>query len=199
MSYNLKTTNTELFLVPPLGIGRGLLKEHGFIGAYLGDVNKPEVKYERGIFMLFRPPNMMLFNEWIEYEKERTPWMVDDYDYDGGYVVIIYCLEERLGRDYERFLKGEYSKFSPEFKSRFTKTVPVKSHMGRTTNELSWQWRIFKKDPEIRKHWELELWDYSHESVFTDDMEVWSVPDLDEKGKEMLDITIIRGDRVAYE
>jgi hypothetical protein len=29
MSYNLKTTNTELFLVPPLGIGRNLLKEHG--------------------------------------------------------------------------------------------------------------------------------------------------------------------------
>lgn len=197
MSYNLKATNTELFLVPPLGIGRNLLKEHGFIGAYLGDVNKPEIKYERGVFMLFKPPNMAIFNEWIEYERDRTPWIVDDYDYDGGYVVIIYMLEERLARDYERFLLGEYSKLSPEFKSRFTKTVPVTSRLrGTTTNELSIQWRIFKKDPEIRKHWEQELYNYPHESVFTDDMEVWSSPTISE---EMLNIEIIRGGKVIYD
>lgn len=196
MSYNLKSTNTELFLVAPFGIGRNLLKEHGFIGAYLEDVHKPDLHPERGVFLLFKPPNMALFNEWAEYEKERTPWLVDDYDYDGGYVVMVYALEERLSRDFDRFLRGEYSKFSPEFKGRFTQTVVLRDNMGRSRKELTLQWRIFKKDPEIRKHWEQLLWDYAHESVFTEDMEVWSSPTIE---NERLDIEIIRGGQIVYE
>lgn len=188
MSYNLKTNNTTLFLVPPIGISRLKLKENGFIGAYLGDVGKPEIKYDRGVFMLFRPPNMAMFEEFMEEEKIRTPWLVEDYDYAGGYVVVIYALEEEFADDYQKFLEGRYSKFSASFKNRFTKTVRLRDNMGRGKEESSWQWRIFKKDPEIKKHWEEEL-----NVTFTDDMEVWSKPTLEE---EILNIHKIKGPRL---
>lgn len=181
---NIKATNTELFLVAPMGVARSELREHGFIGAYLGDVHKPEIKYDRGVFMLFKPENMALFNEWVEEEKERTPQLVEDYDYEGGYVVLIYVLPERMASDYEKFLKGRYSKFSREFKEMFTKMVMWKDNMGRSRNEPSIQWRIFKKDGDIRKYWEEEIG-----TTFTEDMEVWSVPSED---KEMLDINKIK-------
>lgn len=194
MSYNLKTNNTTLFLVPPLGISDVAKREHGFISAYLGDINKPEIQYERGIFMLFKPPNVVMFDDWLDDEKIRTPNLVEDYDYEDGYVVVIYILDKRFASDYQKFLEGKYSKFSMEFKSRFSKTVKLSDHMGRGRDEVTWQWRIFKKDPSIREHWEQELG-----IPFTEDMEVWSSPDTDfiKGNKEMLDIHRIKGEKYA--
>lgn len=184
MSYNLRINNTTLFLVPPLGVTEAAKAEHGFIEAYLGDVNKPEIKYDRGVFMLFKPPNVIMFDDWLDYERIRTPNLVEDYDYEDGYVVVIYVLDKRFASDYQKFLEGKYSKFSLEFKNQFAKVVKLRDNMGRSKDEITWQWRIFKKDPSIKEHWEKELG-----MPFTEEMEVWSSPTID---KEQLDIQLIK-------
>lgn len=193
MSHDYKTVKsncTTAFLVRPLGIDKSALDENGFVAAYLGDINKPEIRHEKGIFMLFKPPSMALFEDFLQMEKHRTYNIVEDYDYEGGFVIVIYLLEDEFSEDYEKFLLGQYSKFSKKFKATFPRTIKVRDNLGRIKNEEPWQWKVFKKDKELRRYWEEEF-----DTPFTGDMEVWRVPNLEE---EQLNINKIREEKDVY-
>jgi hypothetical protein len=93
--------------------------------------------------------------------------VIDDYDYEEGYVVVVYELDEKWEKDFAIIRQGKYSKVSNEFKEIFQKTVKIVKN-GLRRDEVSLQHRIFRKSNDLKEYWEEHLG-----IEFTDDMEVW--------------------------
>ncbi len=96
-------------MVPTLKIGKEVLMANGFINAYVKDAMK-EVQYENCIYLLFKPANNNLFKEFLDAEYERTTALIDDYDYNGGYVILVYTLDDKWKSDFDLIRQGKYSK-----------------------------------------------------------------------------------------
>src|SRR5687768_1231380 len=105
----LKKTSTSIFIVPTLKIDKNKLRENNFINAYIKDVKK-EVQYENAAYLLFKPEDFDDFKDFVDDEYDRTPHIIDDYDYDGGFVVLVYTLNPKYMNDFELVKKGRYSK-----------------------------------------------------------------------------------------
>ena len=170
---------TTVFMTAPLGIAKIDLIENNFIGAYIGDVQKSETEYKRGIYVLFRPIDMLTFEQFVYSEKERGATIVEDYDYEGGYVVVIYVLKPEFAADYDKFLRGNYSKFSIKFRDTF----PEKIHIDGK-DQLTLQQRVFTKDESIREYWEEQIG-----IKMEDSSEVYSSPNIEIGSDEWLDIS----------
>jgi len=179
---DIKHTITSIFMVPPLKIGKERLEENNFINAYIKDI-KREVQYDNSVYLLFRPKNLKLFNFFLEEEYERTSYLIDDYDYDGGFVVLVYALEPYFDKDWEYVMKGKYSWTSKEFQELFPKVKKIKVN-GKHRDEVSLQYKIFKKSEDLKEYWEKKL-----KFDFTPDMEYWSGFDIE---KETLNIDEIK-------
>lgn len=182
MITDIKKTITSIFFVPTLKIGKERLIKHGYINGYQTDKNR-EVQYTNCIYVLFKPDDMDAFREFLDDEYERTKYIVDDYDYEDGYVVLVYKLDTKLKKDFELVKKGKYSKTSPEFQALFTKVVKIMKN-GMMRDEISLQYRIFNKTQDLREYWETKLG-----VDFDDSMELWSVWNEEE---EILDIDKIK-------
>ncbi len=85
-----KKTITSIFMVPTLMVPKNALKQNGFINAYLDDVDR-DFKYDDDvIYVLFLPTDLAKFREFLDGEYERTTSIIEDYDYEGGFVVLVY-------------------------------------------------------------------------------------------------------------
>lgn len=162
----LKKTITSIFMVPTLRIGRDELKQNGFINAYLKDGGR-EVQYSNSIYLVFHPSNIDQFKVFLDNEYERTKAIIDDYDYEDGFVVVVYALDNKFKKDFELIKKGKYSKTSREFQALFPKVIKIRSN-GLYKDEISLQYRIFNKTEDLRKYWEDKIG-----VEFDDSMEVW--------------------------
>ena len=162
----LKKTITSIFFVPTLGIDRAHLKENGFINGYVSDLNK-DVQYENCIYLLFHPRNLDKFKEFLDNEYERTKSIVDDYDYEEGFVVVVYELDKQYDRDFALIKQSKYSKTSKHFQTLFPKIIKLK--VGNLQNDqISLQYRIFNKTEDLKQYWEDKL-----DVEFDDDVEYW--------------------------
>lgn len=162
----LKKTITTIFIVPTLKINRDDLKENGYLNGYLSDVRK-DVQYKDAVYLLFQPNNLDRFREFLDDESERTQQLIDDYDYEEGFVVLVYTLDKKWKKDFALVREGLYSKTSKDFQDIFPKVFKViKNNLHR--DERSLQHRIFTKCEELRQYWEDKL-----DITFTEDMEVW--------------------------
>ena len=162
----IKKTITSIFIVPTLSIGKERLVDNGFINGYIKDGSR-DVQYENSVYVLFKPENLDKFREFLDSEYERTKQIIDDYDYEDGYVVVVYMLNEKLENDIELIKQGKYSQTSPKFQEIFPKVVKVKKN-GLYKDEISLQYRIFNKTQDLKKFWEDKI------GVTLDpDMEVW--------------------------
>lgn len=163
---DLKKTITTIFVVPTLKINRDALKNHNFINGYIKDVRK-DVQYKDAVYLLFRPKNLDQFRYFLDEEYERTDQIVDDYDYEDGFVVLVYTLSKDFKEDFELIKKGKYSLTSEKFQKIFPKTIQlVKNGMIKEENSL--QYRIFIKSDDLREYWENKL-----AVDLKEDMEVW--------------------------
>lgn len=162
----LKKTITSIFMVPTLKIGREKLAENDFINAYIKDGGK-DVQYKNAVYLLFHPKNVDKFKQFLDDEYERTKSIVDDYDYEGGFVVVVYELNKKFGKDFTLIKQGKYSKTSKEFQALFSKVIKVKKN-GYQKDEISLQYRVFNQTQDMREYWEDKLG-----VDFDDDMEVW--------------------------
>ena len=169
-------------MVPTLGINKELLKDNGFINAYSRDGNR-DIQYENSIYLLFKPKDLDKFRGFLDGEYERTKSVIDDYDYEDGYVVVVYELNSKFKKDFALVREGLYSKTSPEFQAKFPKIVKIKRG-GLHKDEISLQYRVFNKTEDLRKYWEEKLG-----VDFEDDWEVWDGFDLD---KETLNLDKIK-------
>jgi len=153
-------------MVPTLKINRDHLYDNGFINGYIKDVRK-DVQYENCIYLLFKPENIDKFKDFLDGEYERTKSIIDDYDYESGYVVVVYELDDKYKRDFEYVKNGKYSKTSKEFQSLFPKIVKIKVN-GRYKDEISLQYRVFNHTEDLVQFWENKL-----DVQLDEDQELW--------------------------
>lgn len=181
-------TITSIFIMPTLGINREDLYKNKFLNAYLGDIDKEEYHEENVVFLLFKPKDLKVFKEFLDYEYENSS-IIDDYDYEPGYVVLVYNLNPNLESDFSLILQGKYSKVSDEYKELFPVRVINYSKKGNPTIEAI-QPLIFNKDIRLLKFWERDLND-ENDVIRRNNLEIW--PGFDQK-KEILDIEKIKED-----
>lgn len=162
----LKKTISTIFIVPTLSIDREKLKDVGFINAYIKDELK-DVQYENAVYLLFHPKNLDKFKLFLDDEYERTKSIIDDYDYEKGFVVIVYKLDPKFDKDFKLIKEGLYSRTSKSFQAMFPKMVKVEKN-GLRKDEISLQFRIFNKTEDLKIYWEEKLG-----VEFDDSMEVW--------------------------
>lgn len=162
----IKKTITTIFMVPTLKIDRDVLKNNGFINGYIKDVRK-DVQYENCIYLLFKPEDLDKFKDFLDSEYERTKSIIDDYDYEDGYVVLVYELNNKFERDFQYVKNGKYSMTSKEFQKLFPKTVNVNVG-GRMKEEISLQYRVFNHTEDLVQFWENKL-----DVKMDDDQELW--------------------------
>jgi hypothetical protein len=162
----LKKTITSIFIVPTFKIDREKLKSHGFINGYIKD-ETAKVDYENCAYILLRPKDMMQFKTFLDDEYERTKAIIDDYDYEGGFVVLVYEMNSKFKKDFDLVKEGLYSKTSKAFQEIFPKIARV-NIKGSVREEVSLQRRIFEKTEDLRKYWEEKIG-----VDFDDEMEVW--------------------------
>ena len=167
----LTKTITSIFIVPTLKVPKDGLKNNGFINGYIEDEGK-DVQYENAVYLLFQPKCLDKFREFLDDEYEGTRKIIEDYDYEGGYVVVVYKLEDELKEDFNLVKQGKYSKTSKEFQEIFPKDVSVKTPRGIFKNELSLQYRIFNKTEDLVEFWEDKL-GVDLGNVIGTDFEVW--------------------------
>lgn len=157
---------TTLFMVKPLGIGIERLDKVGFINAFIQDVNHDCI-YQDCVYLLFKPTDMDVFRDFIDSEYERIDNIVEDYDYEGGYVVVVYKLDPKFKKDYQLIKQGLYSKTSKNFQSVFPKVVKIMKN-GKHRDEISLQYRIFNRTQDLINFWEDKIG-----ITLSSDQEVW--------------------------
>jgi hypothetical protein len=109
--------------------------------------------------------------------------IIEDYDYDDGYVVVVYQLDKKHKKDFSLVRKGEYSKTSKEFQALFPKVIKILKN-GLHRDELSLQYRIFVKSNDLVEYWEEKIG-----IGFSSNLEVWEGFDLE---NEILNINKIK-------
>lgn len=156
-------TVTCLFMLPTLKLGKTNLVDNGFINAYVIDAQR-ETQYENSIYVVFKPRNTHRFNSFLNelYDSGKA---IDDYDYDGGIVVVVCKLNPDLNSDFELVRKGAYSKTSEKFQNLFAKLI----NPGTAREEFSMQYRIFNKAKDVKIYWENRMG-----VVLDDNSEVWT-------------------------
>lgn len=162
----IKRTITSIFIVPTLSIGREKLANNGYINGYIKDARK-EMQYEGCIYLLFKPKDLDRFKDFLDGEYERTKSIIDDYDYEDGFVVVVYMLNEKLEKDIELIKQSKYSKTSPKFQEIFPKIIKIKRG-GFQKDEISIQYRIFNKTEDLKKYWEDKF-----DMELDENIEVW--------------------------
>lgn len=162
----LKKTITSIFMVPTLKIDREELRNNGFINGYTIDKRR-DAQYEGCVYLLFKPKDLDKFRTFLDKEYERTKAIIDDYDYEDGYVVVVYKLNTKWKKDFGLIREGLYSKTSEQFQNTFPKIIQVTTEKGRKQGPAL-QHRIFRRSNDLIQFWEEKL-----DVVFTDDMEVW--------------------------
>lgn len=162
----LKKTVTSIFIVPTLSINKEMLKDNGFLNGYIKDENK-ESDDTNSVYLLFKPEDLDKFREFLDTEYERTKNVIDDYDYEGGFVVVVYQLNLNFRRDFELIKKGLYSRTSVEFQKLFPKIIKITKN-GINKDEISLQYMIFNRTPDLIEFWENKLG-----VIFDEQQEIW--------------------------
>lgn len=109
----IKANKSLHFLLPMLGITYGQFKSN-ILNSYIGDrINRPElVNYH--IFILCRLKDARL---------ESLQGFVESYEVEEG-LMYVFRVDEEYEEDYLRFILGQYSQFSGEFKTKIMKLLP---------------------------------------------------------------------------
>ena len=166
----LDRTITTLFMVPTLHTNtkhwRETLLGNNFINGYSHDALR-EKQYEGCVFLLFKPKDIDKFREFLDGEYERTKTIIEDYDYENNFVVIVYKLNKKFDKDFSLIRKGKYSKTSQEFQNLFPQKTTLRKG-GMDVEEPSLQYRIFKRTEDLIKYWEVKF-----DVTFGQEQEVW--------------------------
>ena len=173
-------------MVPTLKVPKDALRGNGFINAYIKDNRRDDV-YKESIYLLFKPTDIDKFREFLDSEYERTKAVIEDYDYEDGYVVVVYQLDNKYSKDYELVKQGKYSKTSANFQKMFPKIVKI-TRGGLHKDEISLQYRIFNKAEDLVNFWEEKL-GIDLEGVMGENFEVWDGWD---ESKEILNLDNIK-------
>jgi len=182
-----KATTTTILLMPMIGMNKRQLGKYGFLNAYVDDKDY-NIHYENAIYLLFKPEPPSRIEDFVSLERE-SPLFQDEYDYEGGYVVVVYRIMPKWISDYKLWREGKYSKMSKLYQDSFKKIVKVMDpQTGIISEETSLPYHIFNRTEDLREMQERDTG--VNLAKFGPDFEYWSIPDL--HGRESLDITKIK-------
>jgi len=190
------TNNTSKFLLPIFGLKIEELCKLGFINAYLKDVNREPTDDSIHIYVLFKPDKegkivedrygketkqesqyekLVKKIEKLDDEDSTNSIYIEDYDYEDGYIVLVLRFPEKFRKDYNRFVKGKYSKLSSEFVNYYpeNKVAELINDEGKYEKIAgkSLQWMVCNKDKRVKEYLE-DL----YRVEIDEDSEYWSVP-----------------------
>lgn len=173
-------------MVPTLKIPKENLKENGFINGYIKDGER-DIQYDNSVYVLFKPENLDKFREFLDKEYERTKAVIEDYDYEDGYVVVVYQLNDKYKKDFNLIKEGKYSKTSKSFQSEFPRLVKIVRE-GDIKEAMSLQARVFMRTDDLIEYWEERL-GMNLKITLGEDYELW---DIFDETKETLEIDKIK-------
>jgi hypothetical protein len=182
----VEKTITSIFMVPTLKIPKENLKENGFINGYIKDGER-DIQYDNSVYVLFKPENLDKFREFLDKEYERTKAVIEDYDYEDGYVVVVYQLNDKYKKDFKLIKEGKYSKTSKSFQSEFPRLVKIVRE-GDIKEAMSLQARVFMRTDDLIEYWEERL-GMNLKITLGEDYELW---DIFDETKETLEIDKIK-------
>jgi hypothetical protein len=182
----VEKTITSIFMVPTLKIPKENLKENGFINGYIKDGER-DIQYDNSVYVLFKPENLDKFREFLDKEYERTKAVIEDYDYEDGYVVVVYQLNDKYKKDFNLIKEGKYSKTSKSFQSEFPRLVKIVRE-GDIKEAMSLQARVFMRTDDLIEYWEERL-GMNLKITLGEDYELW---DIFDETKETLEIDKIK-------
>ncbi len=159
-------TSTTLFLLPITGNVKTDMLKYGFLNAYIKDELKDE--YENCVICLFQPKDITDFDMFVEEEKNKISF-VDDYDYPGGFSLLVYSLGKDYEDDVNRIMAGKYSKTT----KRYRQLIPVKVGKG-ISKTTSVQHLVFEKSETMKKALEDK-----YDIEIPEDVELWEMFDKD--------------------
>ena len=173
-------------MVPTLKVPKDALRSNGFINAYIKD-NRREDQYKESVYLLFKPTDLDKFREFLDSEYERTKAVIEDYDYEDGYVVVVYQLNDKYKKDFNLIKEGKYSKTSKSFQSEFPRLVKIVRE-GDIKEAMSLQTRVFMRTDDLIEYWEERL-GMNLKITLGEDYELW---DIFDETKETLEIDKIK-------
>lgn len=182
---SLEKTNTTTFLLPGLELDKEIISSNGFINAYLNDDNHNY--YQNSLYLLFKPNEGNAFEELINYIESKHK-IIEIYDIDKGYTVLIVKFPSKYLKEYKHFKVGHYSKFSKTYITTyfpFEKTIEWDSKGKPSKKEFTLYYHIFNKTDWLRDWWAKRL-GYEDPKEFESD-ELWAIPD---ESKEVLRFNI---------
>ena len=156
-------TKTTEFLIRPLGIVPKhehypewlIVKRYGFLNGFIKDQDH-ETSIERPVFLLFKPSNPVGINKFITEEYE-IGLLKEDYDYPGGYIVLLYEFPEEYKADYDLILQAKYSKTSKGFKDLFPEirsATMSRNKKGEPVEKIqrTFQYMVLHQDPVLKEN-----------------------------------------------
>jgi len=162
----IKWNASTLFLLKPItGIGVGQFCEFGLVNSYLEDVDN-DIYVGDYLLVLLKPNDYDFLEILIDNQDRENINFVGEYDYEGGWVVLVYSIPEKWKEDFTKFKDGRYSALSEDFKSQHDKHVIINMRKKETI-----QYLVFYKDTKFKKDVE-EYFDV----VFSEEDELWEKP-----------------------
>lgn len=142
-------TNTSIFLLPPLQIN---IDYSIFWNAYLSDDHHviAEEDDQHLLYCLFKPDGDGKFEKLI-VELENKDIIVEDYDYDNGFCVLVLKFPKQYNADFNLILEGKYSQTSKFFKSLFPMYIEEVGEDGKIIKIPTIYNGVFNKGKELRK------------------------------------------------
>lgn len=167
---SVKKNKTTLFLLPLLELHYPDLVNHGFVNAYLGDDNY-EIICDNHMFLLFNPVKFTKEFEEFASVLRTHPYFSLEYDCpenELGKVMFVFGIPSEYNHIVSNVKKGEYSKVDKRYVNKyFPKFIDGK---------VSIRWKVFYKDPSLKKFWEDKL-----AVVIESDKELWDIPEAKEE------------------
>jgi len=162
-----KLTITTIFFVPTLGIPKDILTNNGFINGYTNDAERDVIDYKECVFLLFHPQKINQFRDFLDNEYDHAKQIIEDYDLEEGFVVVVYKLDPLYRSDFDLIRKSKYSKTSPAFQKLFPKIKKMRVN-GLSRDEISLQYRIFNRTQDL-----INFWEEKFGMTLDKDQEVW--------------------------
>jgi len=150
----IKSNKSVYFVLPMLRIMSAYYR-HNLLNCYLSDnKNRPNI-YNYHIFMLVKKEDEKLLN---------MPTYREHYEVDEG-IMYVFRVPEEFEEDYLKFILGQYSQFSAEYKTQLIKLLPA-PHTMRS------EFKVIMKTDDAKAIIE----EMVGQSI--GDQEVMSIPDL---------------------
>ena len=126
-------------------------KRFGLINLYIGDLQH-DIQHENAIYALFKPKFTVQYENFIQRMKKH-PRFLELYGirkFDSNllrkvtkHIMIVFNIPGKYIKDYQKFLSGDYSKFSTLYGRRFTSGTNI--------------YKVIHRNPKLKKHWESKL------------------------------------------